>query len=336
MKGSILKFIASIGIMLAGVITVEPENPQQHRRIAATIEQPTLGEGSSVDYEWTHSPLVDLEVMPEGSGVRIWAPPGTHWLKCRTMVIDWEKKEFNTLDEETTFIVGLAPSPTPTPIPTPTPTPTPPPAPDTLCDLVTPEVAEQLRGIYLSQVVVLQRTEETTTVAFLIAHDTQLRNHGLSDNGAARVIAKRIQTTIGEATAISGEAKGKLIGTLNQIAKELECKPVPPIPSEGSRVVVIVRESKAPPQWLISLINDLRDGDGADYLDEKEHQLFVLDPDDKDADGNPHPILAFLNGQTQALPAIYVIDDLKENILSAGPLPHDTAGVLDIIKKDGG
>ena len=335
---NMLKFVGALGMFLSGIITVEPTSPQPHKRIAAEVTKPIASDSASVNYEWEHSIEIETESIYGGRFLRIWAPPGTHWLKCRTTVIDWDARKFESKVDQKTFTVGA-----PTPVPPVPPTPT-----DDYCQLVTQQQAVVLKDLYESQARVLTRIDSTLASTFLIAHDALLRSKGLQAHGAVNLVHARLVSVVGSGdTVIEGALKAQLIQTLTAIAADFQCgpgpgPPVPPTPptpppvEEGPRVVVIVRESESEPQWSVNLMNDLREGRGSDHIERKNHKLYVLDPNDKDADGNPSPILEFLKSDPQAPPAIYIIDELKKNIIASEPLPQSTDGVLELLKKNGG
>ena len=95
---------------------------------------------------------------------------------------------------------------------------------------------------------------------------------------------------------------------------------------------MIIRESKAKTPDQSALEINLRTGEPAKYLSEKKHSLYVLDPDAKGIDtwrkhftGEKLPIVLVCSGP---------LDNLT--VLAKAPLPSDTAGVLALLKANGG
>lgn len=82
-------------------------------------------------YLWeSSSPTVSIIPIGNGKTVHIWAPPGTHKLRCLCLTVDVDfAKETKSIEQKTYlggFVVG-SPSPGPNPNPTPGPIPEPPP-----------------------------------------------------------------------------------------------------------------------------------------------------------------------------------------------------------------
>lgn len=120
--------------------------------------------------------------------------------------------------------------------------------------------------------------------------------------------------------------------------------PQPPNFVLGERIVLIVQESGQQTTDTARMIYDLRDGPAAKYLAEKKHLLFVLDQDQKDANGQPLAVLTKLKPTLEGkkLPVVVVgaktTDGKLGAVLYCGPLPEKATAdnVVEIVKRNGG
>lgn len=118
--------------------------------------------------------------------------------------------------------------------------------------------------------------------------------------------------------------------------------PDPPTPDPdivpGKKFVIIVYETLNPPQWLVRLVNDFRstDGVGAKYLVESGLELYFVDPNSVDANGNRSKYLAMLDSSPRGDPALYVLDDKTKKVIGSNDLPKTTPAVIALIKSFGG
>ena len=117
--------------------------------------------------------------------------------------------------------------------------------------------------------------------------------------------------------------------------------PVPPGPQppgpgpqpSGKRAALLIRESTN--TTLGQTVNELRNGVHAEFLAKHGHKFYTLDPDDKDANGNPSPLvapwIAKLDGT--ALPALIVIDPTTQTIVHKQTIPGSAkpADIISII-----
>lgn len=110
--------------------------------------------------------------------------------------------------------------------------------------------------------------------------------------------------------------------------------PQPPKPETGPRTVMIIRESKAKTPDQSATEVKLRTGEPAKYFAEKKHSLYVLDPDTKG--GTAETWRKHYAGEK--LPIVLICSGPADNltVLAKAPLPSDTAGVIALLKANGG
>lgn len=109
--------------------------------------------------------------------------------------------------------------------------------------------------------------------------------------------------------------------------------PLPPVVA-GKRAVLIVRESSASTPEFSRLVNGLRVGQHAGYLDSKGHTLSILDVDTPDAAVTAwRPFFADL-----PLPAMLIIDPAAKQLVYREALPQTATaeGVIARVKEHGG
>lgn len=110
--------------------------------------------------------------------------------------------------------------------------------------------------------------------------------------------------------------------------------PVPPTPSAGKRVALIVRETADATPEMAAMLIALRNGENAAYFKEKGHKLYVLDDDLTTplADQwRPH-----YAGLT--LPALLIAEEKNGalSVISKQPCPPSPQAVIEAIKANGG
>lgn len=112
--------------------------------------------------------------------------------------------------------------------------------------------------------------------------------------------------------------------------------PPPPPPTPGVRSVTILRETADMTPKLAALQLALR---SSPEFQKGRNRLTLLDPDGKDPDGNPSPIVARVKTALAKAGAYYpgvVVEDEAGTILFAGTCPPTLAEVLALLKKYGG
>lgn len=113
----------------------------------------------------------------------------------------------------------------------------------------------------------------------------------------------------------------------------------PPTPVvEGQRIVVLIRESEDDTPSMAQLIQNLRIGQHADYLESKGHELLILDPDHQDQNGQPLALVQQLKPINSNWPALFILEKsdgrpLHNETLSADATASD---VMETIRENGG
>lgn len=91
-----------------------------HEPIVATVQ------GGASLYLWDDTTGFEAIELDGGKTLHIWAKPGQYRLRCRLLVVDWEKKSFASTRVSAAFVVqGLLPEPDPVPPNPPVPPPLP-------------------------------------------------------------------------------------------------------------------------------------------------------------------------------------------------------------------
>jgi hypothetical protein len=121
--------------------------------------------------------------------------------------------------------------------------------------------------------------------------------------------------------------------------------PFPPPPPEpviepGERWIVIIeetadRQSLTPGQLAMITSRELDP-----YCLQNGHRLRCYDQDAKNPAGNAStavvPYLALLNTAGVPLPAVVILDAADNSTLFVGPLPNDSAAMIELLKSKGG
>lgn len=113
---------------------------------------------------------------------------------------------------------------------------------------------------------------------------------------------------------------------------------LPSAASAGPRSVVLVYESSDNTPAFARLVLDLRDGEAAKYLAEKNHTLTVIDRDAPDPNGDRSKLLAKWSNEIGETPVVLVLDSTGAKLVGKGPIDKNGAAsaVIDIVKKNGG
>lgn len=104
-------------------------------------------------------------------------------------------------------------------------------------------------------------------------------------------------------------------------------------PSSGPRELLVVHETGDESPAKSALFIELRAGDAAKYLKEKQHSLLILDKDAKDESGNPAEPLAKFAPFTP--PELLIIAP-PNKLLSRQKMPATSADFLAAVKAKGG
>jgi hypothetical protein len=116
-------------------------------------------------------------------------------------------------------------------------------------------------------------------------------------------------------------------------------KPVPPGPVvEGTREIVIIRETADTTSDQARMLVMLRVGIAAEYLSAKGHKLAILDDDAVDETGQPSRYVGEWLKIVQGipLPAMAIVDKATQTVLDKRPLPATPDEFLEAVRKAGG
>ena len=310
---------------LIGEVSLEvfPTTPLRDHKISVDIVGLAANDQITTYYTWEFSEGIEAEFIEDKSRAWLWCTPGPHTVTVRIICIHYDAKEMNTTEIVSKFTVVDKLTPIPF---------------TDYCQLVTQEEAAKLRGIYKGQSSVVSNQTKLTRAKFQTTHDAQLRIAGLEQHGASKQVQGRLEELFNSINdPFTKDGIDSLSAVLLNLSGEFSCSG-PPVIEHGQRVVVIVAESTNPPLWQVSLINHLRSGDGAEYLEENQHTLYILDPDSELPSGEKDPMIAKLenNPAFTSLPSIFVLDESGTDILGSDTLQESGDKVIKYIQSNGG
>lgn len=337
MKPIIAALLLMAGSLAHGQIVMDKEYPAHQFIRVGVAAVAGMEEDESVFYEWEF-PLslrddAHLYMFNDRESMMV-APPGEYEISV-VQVITKPGTRPNIVRFAHKFkVLGHVPDPVP-------PVPPTPPTPDDFCAKVTAEQAKLLKGIFEAHLALLQAGRIETTGQWHQLHADQLEANNLSDHGAKKDVGLMVLAQLGEEDVpLDEEMTAKLQGLLLDLGGSFNCsRPDPPTPDPGERVIIIVRESKNPPQWVVTLQNNLRraNSDANKYLREHKHKLYIVDPDSTDEDGGKsHAVRAIENDDAfRSLPAQFVLDT-NWNIIGSSELSKSPEDFLAFLKANGG
>lgn len=106
-----------------------PAPPKVEVKATYTVHEPIVATvtGLASLYLWDDTTGFEVIELDGGKTLHVWAKPGKYRLRCRLLVVDWDKKAFTSTRVSADFIVTpLVPEPDPVPPVPPVPPPPPP------------------------------------------------------------------------------------------------------------------------------------------------------------------------------------------------------------------
>ena len=210
----------------------------------------------------------------------------------------------------------------------------------TLCSKIDAVTAAGLREAYSSQANVLAETGMSVTVdQFWSSHDGLLKRKGLLENAAQKEIEARIDHVLGSKNVrISDELRIDLVSCLRDIASELQCGTIEPIPADPedpvdptdpddlkvTRVVYIYeKDDTAVPPGVLAALDELnRDG----------IQATTFEEDTKNSEGEV-PLQyrsALMEAQRIGLPSLVILS--KDTVIRTLRNPLIKEQVLEVVR----